>query len=569
MGYPPPVYNNAFTYRDYVIESLQRDVPYNRFLREQLAADLAPETKGDLRTQRALGFLTIGRRDLRDLHETMDDRIDVVTRGLMGLTAQCARCHDHKTDPIPTTDYYALYGIFASTTEPFPAPLLPVADTPLGRDYRRAVARADRAVVEWLTTRTLERQARAERERTAYEQAMRSKRLTNDADREAWAIERGVDGGLLRLAIERWSRDPAAGQAPFTLSSAQTRSLLTWEERLELIQLEKAKEEIENRHPGSPGRAMVVREAERPFAPRVFIRGQPELLGPPVPRRFLSLLGPGNPVDYEQDSGRRALAEAIVHPSNPLTTRVIVNFVWSKHFGVPIVPTPDNFGVSGDEPTHPELLDHLASRFKSEGWSLKRLHRWLVLSSAYAQASDERADAQSIDPDNRLYWRYPARYLEFEPLRDAMLAASGELDSAVGGRSVPPSEFLTSKRRSMYLFIDRLRLEPTFRDFNVPNPKTSTAIRLSALVPQQSLFLMNSRPVIDAAKSLVNSEGFARWTTSDDRTRWLYRRLLGRSPSPRDLERARDYLSGRDDAKDTWATFAQALMMSNEFAYID
>jgi hypothetical protein len=392
-------YPEAFTYRDWVIDAFNRDLPYNEFVVKQLASDLLPDGAG-ANAQQAMGFLTLGRRFLNNKHDIIDDRIDVVTRGLMGLTVACARCHDHKYDPIPAKDYYSLYGVFASTTEPKDAP------------------------------------------------------------------------SALRLA-----------------------------------------------------------DAPKPFDPYVFLRGRQENHGDRVPRQFLAVVAGDERQPFQRGSGRLELAQAIASPDNPLTARVLVNRVWSYHFGAGLVRTASDFGARSDPPSHPELLDFLSRRFIDEGWSIKNLHRLILNSSVYQQESRHRPEAAAVDPENLLLWKMNRQRLDFEAQRDATLAAAGRLDLTIGGPSVKLTERPFPQRRTIYAFIDRQNLPNMFRTFDFATPDTHSPQRFATTVPQQALFLMNSPFLIEQAEHLAARSQTGPASESRDRVRALYRLALGREPT--------------------------------------
>ncbi|MGI8965320.1 MAG: PSD1 and planctomycete cytochrome C domain-containing protein, partial [Limisphaerales bacterium] len=331
-----PRYPDAWTYRDYVIRSFNEDKPFNRFIVEQLAAD-----KINLGTNKnaltALAFLTVGERFNGNNNDIINDRIDVVTKGTMGLTVTCARCHDHKFDPIPTKDYYSLHGVFASTREPNIGALLTRPEmTPEYVDY----AKKYNAMEQQLT-------------------ALKKNRKKSN-----------------RKEVQKAEND-----------------------------LRKEMADLEINHPGAPPRAMILTDVTKPRDSRVFLRGEAENPGEIVPRRFLEILSGSNRTPFKHGSGRLDLALAIVDPKNPLTARVIVNRIWQHHFGEGFVTTPDDFGNQSAPPSHPELIDYLASRFMEEGWSLKKMHRLIMLSSVYQQSSDNNPRYAQKDPNNRLLWR--------------------------------------------------------------------------------------------------------------------------------------------------------------------
>jgi Protein of unknown function (DUF1553)/Protein of unknown function (DUF1549)/Planctomycete cytochrome C len=509
-------YAYAYTYRDYVIQAFNDDVPYDRFVLEQLAADrLFAEAKAagndpDSKSLAAMGFLTLGRRFLNNQHDIIDDRIDVATRGLLGLTVACARCHDHKFDPIPTKDYYSLYGVFSSSAEPKELPLLgPPPETP---EYLVFV-----------------------KELKIRQQAVADFQVKNKAELDA---------------NNRKFKD-------------------------ELKALQKKVEALEASSPGAPPRAMVLQDLPKPREPRVFLRGNPGNAGPAVPRQFLGFLTGDKRQPFQSGSGRLELAQAIAAPDNPLTARVLVNRVWLHHFGNGLVRTPSDFGRRSEPPSHPALLDYLASRFVEDGWSLKKLHKLIMLSSVYQQGSLPPGDTARLDPENRLLSRMSRRRLDFEALRDSLLYVSGLLDAKMGGPAVEMFEAKPSKRRTVYGFIDRQNLPGMLRTFDFASPDASNPQRYETTVPQQALFLMNNNFVVDQARSLVKRPDIASVQDLQVRVRKIHRLLYGRAPTATEMNLAERFLAagetnGTASATLTpWEQYVQVLLLSNEFAFVD
>jgi hypothetical protein len=470
------LYSQGFRYRDWVVNALNEDMPYDEFIRAQLAADLIHGSDNANQDLPALGFFAIGPVYYGDRQklDQMDDRIDTLTRGLLGLTVACARCHDHKFDPISTADYYALAGIVASTE---------YVEVPL--------VSADEA-----------RQAEDEEAR----------------------------------------------------------------------RLKKKKEKKKKNAPPPYPHVHAIRDAE-PRNMRVHLRGNPETLGDEVPRRFLSILAHDAPQPFEGGSGRLELANAIACRDNPLTARVIVNRVWKHHFGRGLVRTPSNFGRMGEPPTHPELLDHLASRFIASGWSLKTLHREIMLSAVYQQASSFDEARAAVDPDNRLLWRMNRRRLDVEEWRDAILAVSGTLDDSMGGPSFDLAE-ANNRRRTLYARVSRHNLDPLLRLFDFPDPNITSDGRPVTMVPLQQLFVLNSDLMAHGAKALA-----ARCCTEnlDDakRIRHAFETTLGRPATENEIQLAREFLSeptassGDGSKLSRWEQYAQVLLSTNEFMFVD
>ncbi|MCS6776442.1 MAG: PSD1 and planctomycete cytochrome C domain-containing protein [Chloroherpetonaceae bacterium] len=537
---------NAYTYRDWVIRAFNEDLPYDRFILQQLAADLLPQGE-DRRPLAALGFLTIGRRFLNDRHLIIDDQMDVTVRGIMGLSIGCARCHDHKYDPIPAKDYYALYGVFASTVEQNPPP--GISPKHITEPYERH------------NQRVLELEQQRDnilRGQMNYLRGVAA--MTPDA------LPKHIRDVLQTIRVEVL---PNEGQqntlAPYFQPEA----------RNNLVEVKKQLAELQKSVPPRPEFAMAVRDGDI-VEPRVFIRGNPGNPGERVPRRFLAILTRGERKPFTQGSGRLELAQAIASKDNPLTARVFVNRVWMYHFDRPIVRTPGDFGTRGEKPTHPELLDWLAATFMENGWSIKKLHRIIMLSNAYQMRSTvENPLAMKRDPENFLLWRQNRQRLDLEALRDSLLAASGQLDRTLYGRSVELTRAPYPKRRSVYGFIDRNNLQGFYRTFDFASPDMCMMQRPRTTVPQQALFMMNNPFVVEQARALAaaalnvataptKAERTAAGQTSvrkgattrhagqqsakapqnnpdlssvdAQRIRFLYRRIFGRYPSTEELQ---------------------------------
>jgi hypothetical protein len=519
----------AYTFRDYVIRSLNEDKPYNQFLVEQIAADKLPLGE-DKRPLAAMGFLTLGRRFLNNQADIIDDRLDVVTRGMMGLTVACARCHDHKYDPIPAKDYYSLYGVFASCSEPKELPLIgEVERTEESQAYEAELAKREKALADFVTARRTGRVA---------------------------AVMAAAGAGAVR-----------GEQAPRLLNRA---------DRNETSKLQRRVDQYKASSPFAPPRAMVLRDNPRPFDPYVFVRGNQGNRGPNVPRQMLEITAGATRKPFTDGGGRLEFARAVASPDNPLTARVIVNRVWLHHFGKGLVTTPSDFGTRADPPSHPELLDWLARRFVTDdGWSLKKLHRRIVLSATYRQASTRRPELDQVDPENRLLGRTNRRRLDFEALRDAVLSAAGQLDTVkVGGRSVDLFKAPYPKRRSVYGFIDRQNLPGTLRAFDFASPDQHTPQRFQTTVPQQALFLMNNPFIVEQAKALAARPEVATAATTEARVTALYRVAFGRTPTPEEVDLARAFVKSAAWSVLTaklspWEQYAQVMLASNEFAFVD
>jgi mono/diheme cytochrome c family protein len=480
------LYPYAWTYRDYVIRSFNEDKPYYTFVMEQLAADRMGAGKNNSRLA-ALGFLALGPRFNDNKNDIYNDRIDVVCKGFLGLTVTCARCHDHKFDPITQKDYYAFRGVFDSSVEPAEAPLL---ESPrMTPEYQAFLKKRAE-----LTQQIAQDEIELKRQR----RMMADKKDRKDIQREI-----------------NQARQQIAG--------------------------------LELRDPGSPACATVLLDSSKPHDSYVFLRGEQENKGDRAPRRFLEIIGgPNRPLFDTNSSGRLDLAKAIVSPNNPLTTRVLVNRVWLHHFGEGIVTTPDDFGNQSDPPSHPELLDYLAVRFTQDGWSIKKLHRLIMLSSTYQQSSENNPRYAQIDPQNHLLWRANIHRLEFEAIRDSILAMGGQLDLTMGGRPVQlgsaPGDFF-SHRRTIYGMVDRRNLPELYSQFDFANPDITTGKRYETTVPQQALFMMNNPLVVELSRRLVESSEFKELSGEAAKIKYLYERIFQREPNDVEVKLGMDFLN--------------------------
>jgi hypothetical protein len=658
----------AWTYRDYVIRAVNEDLPYDRFIVEQLAADRL-ELGADKRPLTAMGFLTLGGRFMSNVHDILDDRIDVVTRGLLGLTVTCARCHDHKFDPIPTADYYSLYGVFASSVEPTVPPLFAEPPrTPVYEKFEKELKAREKKLADFVRAKHDQVTAVARQRAAEYLLAVHATRDQPDTE-EFMLIADGNDlnptmiarwrgylrrtrknhnpvfvawhalaelpekdfaarapevikqiasqaqpvnalvlkafaekpprtlkeaagryGDLLNAVEKKWQEarkqsatslpDPAeeelrqvfhgpgaAPNVPYSLLG----DLALLPDRPSQAELQKLRKEVEKWRatgPGAPPRAMVLVDVRTPAQPRVFLRGSPTNLGPAVPRRFLAVLAGKQRRPFTDGSGRLELARAIADPNNPLTARVLVNRVWMWHFGQGLVRTPSDFGLRSEPPTHPELLDWLAATFMEDGWSIKKLHRLILLSAVYQQQSGDRNECRAVDPENALLWRANRQRLDYESLRDALLAVSERLDRHIGGPSVKDLLSGSANRRTLYGHLDRLNVPGLMRTFDFPSPDATSPQRVDTTVPQQALFLMNNPFALDCARRLVQRPDVAGRKDVASRVERLYRLLFGRLPSAEELALARAYL-GQGGAAAGWERYAQALLLTNEFLFVD
>ena len=627
-------YPFAYTYRDYVVNAFNDDLPYDQFVRQQLAADQMTEDPSDP-SLAALGFLTAGRQYIKR-PDIIDDRIDVVTRGLMGLTVGCARCHDHKFDGVTTEDYYSLYGVLNNCDMPDELPVI-------GQPPASAADFVTK--IETLKAKVTEAQDEAKKSTRQH--------LFENIDQYATAVwlseseDEMRRAGVIKLSTEEYrgeiatrlgifwrernenplvkkvltdldqaesfeDRRKAAEQFAAPLKSAADRLLTrvdsgeSWEvlfpkgsalhngaalilheeappqwrfelfrvmiTRKDLIEIRKRKAVVTERYKTSPrgfDRAMVVQDRNRIEEPYVMIRGNVDRVGKTVPRRFPELLSSGLSSNYSKGAGRLELANDIVNPDNPLTPRVIVNRVWMHHFGKPLVGTPSDFGLQGDLPSHEKLLNWLAADFIESGWSLKNLHRKMMLSRAYQQSSLSRTQGRQQDVENRLLWRMNRRRIEIEALRDSILFAAGNLDESLSGRGVKQFEPPFDNRRTIYGIIDRQKLAGELRVFDMASPDQSAAKRTRTNVPQQGLFLMNSQLVTEQADVLAaRAEASLTGNTGDakfvDR---LFQLTLSRNPTTDERVALFGYIKRADS--DGRKRASHLMLMLNEFEIVD
>ena len=533
----PP--RNPYLYRDWVIRALNDDLPYDEFVRRQLAADLEPGLPpAEVAATGFLGLAPVYHKEPKLSAEVIgaivadewDERLDTVTRGLLGLTVACARCHDHKFDPIGTADYYAIAGVIASTQL------------------------VDRSLVA-TDAETAERLAETRRTQTDLELRLEyAKEQKGVAEKTHGDVEKAK-----REVVEAEAKVKAIRERPkFDGPTAPAvRDAGLW---------------VDGSNPSWTWldyRAGVGRDLP------VFLRGSITSPGPITPRRFLAVLSPGDPEPFaDSGSGRLALANAIVGEAKSLAARVIVNRVWGWHFGRPIVSTPSNFGKLGDAPSHPALLDDLAARFIANGWSLKWLHREIVRSTTYRQASRgaEATAARSQDPENRWLGRVDRRRLDVESWRDALLAVDGSLDlSQVGGRSgeLDRGEF---RRRTVYGKVSRQRLADVLKAFDFPDPNRHGEARDQTTTPIQQLYFLNSPFLLARADTLARGT-LANTCLPDpaDRVRHLYTAALQRDPTEAEVARAVRLVEadGGADRIESWSLLAQSLLISNEFLFVD
>jgi hypothetical protein len=511
---------DAWRYRDYVIDAFNRDVPYDRFVTEQIAGDLLPAATPEARSRQliATAFLVLGptnyeqqNKDALEM-DVVDEQIDTMGRAFLGLTIGCARCHDHKFDPIPTRDYYALAGILHSTQTLVHDNVSRWVEQPLpvGKEREEAIRKHEAKIAD------------------LQKRLQQAKAAKSDAGRAAAAD------------LEKQLRQQRASGP---------------------------------RRPTT----MAVRDAARIEDCAVCIRGNLANRGPKAPRGFLQVAGVGAPPALPaNESGRRELAAWLVSPDNPLTARVMANRVWHHLFGVGLVRTVDNFGVAGERPSHPELLDHLAVRFMADGWSMKKLIRSIMLSHTYRISSVGNSGMTAVDPEYRLLAHQNRRRLDAECLRDAMLTVAGQLEYTLGGPTIKQGTTneityrFDDRRRSVYTPIFRNKLLELFEVFDFADPNLVTGRRTVSTVATQALYLMNNPFVWEQARQA--SQRLLAETDLDDcaRVDRAYRRVIGRRPTPREREIALSFLaSSGGEKREAWARLYQALFACIDFRYVD
>jgi hypothetical protein len=588
-------YAEAWRYRDYVIASFNADKPLDQFIREQIAGDLL---EGDpaSRAERliATGFLAIGPKSLNErnreafLLDMIDEQIDVTTRAFMALTVACARCHDHKFDPIPTRDYYALAGIFRSTQthygvgtarnnrQPSKLLALPASDSPQLQAQREQ----------------LQQQLLAAQEQLAQLQARRGPAASSGDEPPPRPNKANQKK---KAQQQKGQQEPAQRPAP----AAQPESIQNSPQAAQIDALQQQIAALRSQlndldQALQPAGACMGVEDGVPTDSPIYVRGEVGNRGPVVPRGMVSVVTRELPAIPQGASGRLQLAQWIASPDNPLTARVFVNRVWHHLFGQGLVATVDNFGQTGERPSHPELLDYLARRFVADGWSVKRLIRELVLSRTYQLSTAHHQANAQIDPGNRYLWRMPPRRLDAESLRDAMLAASGQLESTPPRRSLlrlaPDTEInrvqesgsdpQADRYRSVYLPLDRVFVHDMLQVFDVADPSLVVGQRDVTTVPAQALYLMNSPFVLQQAGHMA-ARLLAHERLDDTvRANLAYRIALSRDATSVELQRAiafvhsiQENLQREDSAAQgrtaAWTALCQALFASAEFRYLD
>jgi hypothetical protein len=676
-------YPYAWRYRDYVIDAFNRDLPYDRFVKEQIAGDLLPAEDGgpvNVNGIIATGFLALGPKLIaesdktKSFYDIVDEQIDVTGKAFLGLTLACARCHDHKFDPVSTKDYYSLASIFASTkqfaklegieSKLYYAPLVPKEATERYEAHEKTIKRKQ-TQISGLTAAEGRRYrdqfapqlaAYMLAARKVYAEGAAPAQVASDASLNREMLQRWIEylkpTNERRVHLERWYKADTASltriaqdyqQNFVAINTEHDRTMIEWEQKVDAAQArgeeppERPKFQQENRFytevstnskedtPRADGPfALPEKNSERLFTAAaqaklaalkdqldqlkkagppeptfacgvaegkiidqpVFIRGNPEAKGEIVPKRFPLILAGDRQPAISHGSGRLELAHWLAEPRNPLPARVMVNRIWQWHFGEGIVRTPSNFGTAGERPTHPELLDYLADQFIANRWSVKAMHRLIMLSSTYRMSSEAPLEKRKQDPENRLWSRFWIRRLDIEEIRDSLLWIDGGLDLSMGGtlqkgfgtdvafsearKSFNPDE---SRRRMVYLPLRRSNLATVLNLFDFGDATTSNEARMATNVAPQALYMMNSRFVFERtqslARKLLNEE-------PDEALRieraWLL--VVGRKPAAGEVEEARQYIAGfpKPDGSEgrllAWSSFCRTLVASNDFIFV-
>ncbi|MEO6725713.1 MAG: PSD1 and planctomycete cytochrome C domain-containing protein [Blastocatellia bacterium] len=675
-------YPHAWRYRDYVIESFNNDLPYDQFVREQIAGDLLPAPNGQEVNRRgiiATGFLSLGAKALaqqdkvRMLYDVYDEQVDVTSKAFLGLTMACARCHNHKFDPILTKDYYSMIGIFASTRSfkspkefvsvPLTKPLVPKAEYAV---YEKTLKehRASEKKLQLAQEEIVDRQKEARIEklkprladylmaaRRVYQDSVKAEDVAKASNLDPTLLKKWADylkpGAVPRQHLLEWhnAENPAAtaqayqqrfiarlegwhakvsdwrakyqkalaenkslpdkptfaagedrffqqiylsGKGPFSVDEGD-KTKFTAEEFAEIARLKKELEAMKKKTPAEPEMACAVEDGEL-VAQQVFVRGDHNNPTEDAPKATPAILAyHSKPQQFGTGSGRLEMAEWLTQPEHPLTARVMANRIWQWHFGEGLVRTPDNFGKMGERPTHPELLDWLSREFVRSGWSIKAMHRILMLSSAYQMSSELTPETSSADPENRLLSRFNRRRLMVEEMRDGLLAIDGSMDWMMGGTlqsgtgtdgendgkrlSLNP-EKLT--RRSVYVPLRRANLPTLLNLFDFGDATAMSGKRQLTNVATQALFWMNSEFVTDRSHKFAEQLLKDKPLSDAERVKTAYLRILNRAATEDEIANALGYISGfkqklTGDAAElkAWQSFCRVLMASNEFIYVD
>ena len=628
---------SAWRYRDWVINAFNEDMPYDRFVKMQIAADLIEkDAAARLANLPALGLFGLGPQYYRDNNcgaradaDELDDRVDTLTRAFLGLTVACARCHDHKFDPIPQIDYYSIAGVFKSSK----IANVQLADKALLEKvakHQELIKKTDEGIKAFVRAEKTELALRHKNDVSRYLLSTWHFQIAKQKQ-PTWSIQQQakkdkLDAGQMTKLVEYLKKPPqvlgltafkrfTADEEDKAVAFAQTFEKKAQEaiarreqeQPLDDVQRETFNglfgdtgvfapndNELKAKLPPEKSKSFEEMKAElvklqktdmskslpvahalvevTPANMKIFLRGNPTKFGDEAPRRFLKILAGDNPPLFTQGSGRLELASVIASKDNPLTARVIANRIWQNHFGRGLVGTPSNFGMLGDRPTHPELLDWLAVRFMDTGWSMKKLHREIMLSAVYQLSSEPNEKNFSSDGDNRWLWRMNRRRLDVESWRDSMLAVSGKLDAKLGGPTTNLSA-VENTRRTVYAKISRHDLNAVLRLFDFPDANITSERRNETTVPQQQLFVLNSPFVIETAKTFAAR--IQKEATSDtERVQRAFGLTYGRPASADEEQLFVAFLQGKDadpmaNRLSRWERVAQILIGSNEFMYVD
>jgi len=693
---------NGYRYRDWVVSAFNSDMPYNKFVKLQIAGDLIDvEAHHSYDNLVALGYFGLGAQYYKNSDaakaaaDELDDRVDTLTRGFLGLTVSCARCHDHKFDPIPTQDYYSLAGIFNSS-KLYNAPLCKPDDVEAYNAGQQRIKTTEEAIQSLLDVRdgvTTSNLVKADENEPHKPGSPRfvtplvtkirptagidvdirnAKQLFlvvseggngNSCDHSDWLeprlvgpagelqltdlkwtslegfggakIDRNYEGRKIRVGGKDYSygigthapslivydlpdgyerfkaiggldnsgsdqggcgeqasiqfsvytEKPVEGpvgvgedlltkvlgkDGPLAVGDNDLEKFLPDEKKVQLTQLRAEQEEAKKSAPAMYPIAHSYAEANVADM-KVFVRGNPANQREVAPRRFLTVLAGEDQPLFTHGSGRSELAEAIASDDNPLTARVIVNRIWQHHFGRGIVGTPSNFGKQGEAPTHPELLDYLAATFIDSGWSIKSLHRKIMLSSTYQLSTSFNEANANIDGDNRFLWKMSRRRLDVEAWRDALLDVSGKLDRTLGGPSTDLADS-NNVRRTIYAKVSRHELDNLLRLFDFPDANITSEKRSETTVPQQQLFVLNSPFMVEQAKAFSARVHNEATDTDEARIRHAFLRAYSRPVTGVELELGMAYLGIKSDEHNKltrWEQYAQVLLGGNEFMYLD
>jgi hypothetical protein len=670
-------YPYAWRYRDYVIAAFNNDMPYDQFVREQIAGDLMPTDSPDGVNRRgivATGFLALGAKAIAQqdkkkmLYDVYDEQVDVVSKSILGITLACARCHDHKFDPLLTKDYYSMISFFANTRsfrdpEPNVAKLLytPIAPKDVYDAYKahQEKVNENRLAIEDVTDAEKERYtaallpklpdymlaaARVEKHGSSLAAAAAGKGL-DEKILAKWVEFLKPTPGVIQTHLEQWHNSSTAGVAaayqqrfdarlkewnktlrqwrnryrrmmkemnmppperpnfdaatdrffygvyidnsgPFAVAKKEEDKIFSAGAKAKLAALKAEQEQLKKNAPPEPDMACAVEEGD-PVKQHVFIRGDYSSLGEEVERGFPTLLARHTDPKPGKGSGRLALADWLAGKDNPLTARVMANRIWQKHFIEGIVRTPDNFGKMGARPTHPELLDWLACLFVESGWSMKTMHRELMLSNAYQMSSVASPETIAADPENLLFSRMPRRRLDIEEIRDSLLALDNSLDLTVGGTlqsgfgtdgennqsrlSVNPEKL---NRRTVYLPLRRANLPTLLNLYDFGDATTVNGKRNVTNVAPQALFMMNSDFLTERSQGLAAILLKRENTTGPALVEAAYLRVLNRKPAAEEVDSGLTYIARYKEKfgagqRDALQSLCRVLMASNDFIYVD